>query len=100
MEANVSSDAFKTTIKPWLDETQIDEGQWSVVGPSPARRFVLQFSGDINAATRRAAKARKALKQTDGTWRTFQTTTIEQGVSRVFIGCDRAPKQIRTEIQT
>eukprot|EP00959_Pyramimonas_sp_CCMP1952_P427550 8954436-Pyramimonas_sp.AAC.1 len=65
-----------------------------------SRRFIIQFKGDINSATRRAQAARRALKDITGAWKQFSVNTIEGGESRVFVGMDTTPKQVRREIQT
>eukprot|EP00959_Pyramimonas_sp_CCMP1952_P000950 18867-Pyramimonas_sp.AAC.1 len=97
--ANVALEELKRAITPWLEEANIEADKWKVIGPSPSRRYVIQFAGDVGAAPRRAAHARRALRK-NGEWKSFEAKTIENGTSRVFVGCDKSAKQARTEIQT
>eukprot|EP00959_Pyramimonas_sp_CCMP1952_P381077 7984924-Pyramimonas_sp.AAC.1 len=49
---NYTADQFKHSIQLIMDRCGLNEGDWGVVGKSPARRFLIQFSGDANASAR------------------------------------------------
>eukprot|EP00959_Pyramimonas_sp_CCMP1952_P324988 6802420-Pyramimonas_sp.AAC.1 len=81
---NFTSEQIKTRIQPIIGKCEIDDGDWEVIGKSPARRYLIQFSGDANASARkeRSSTARSwALTVTGSTPRSSTFTAISSGSS-------------------
>ena len=56
-----SMDAVKTELDTGLKEAGIQDGQYKMVGESPNKRFIIQMSGNGDAAQRKVRAARRAL---------------------------------------
>ncbi|CAK0845855.1 unnamed protein product [Prorocentrum cordatum] len=65
---NFTLDEFKASIQPIIDRCEFGDGEWEAVGQSPARRFLIEFSGDANASARRVRTFYSKLKGADGEW--------------------------------
>eukprot|EP00959_Pyramimonas_sp_CCMP1952_P050556 1056501-Pyramimonas_sp.AAC.1 len=75
-----------------MDKCDLSEADWEVVGKSPARRFIIQFSGDANASARKVRAFYSKLKGPDGDWVNTEVQRIHGQSTRLFLGLDRSGK--------
>eukprot|EP00959_Pyramimonas_sp_CCMP1952_P259652 5428911-Pyramimonas_sp.AAC.1 len=97
---NYTADQLKHSVKPIVDRCDLSESDWEVVGKSPARRFLIQFSGDANASARKVRALYSKLKGPDGEWVNTEVQSIHGQSTRLFLGFDRSGKTARREFQT
>eukprot|EP00959_Pyramimonas_sp_CCMP1952_P297572 6225137-Pyramimonas_sp.AAC.1 len=87
---NFSLERFKESIQPIMDRCELEPDQWSIQGKSPARRYVVQFSGDANSASRKVRLFYSKLKNADGSWLETEVANIHGQNSRLYLGLDRS----------
>ncbi|CAK0838272.1 unnamed protein product [Prorocentrum cordatum] len=97
---NFTLDEFKASIQPIIDRCEFGDGEREAVGKSPARRFLIQFSGDTNASARRVRTFYSKLKGAGGDWLNTMVNGIHGQRTRLFLGLDRSGKTARREFQT
>eukprot|EP00959_Pyramimonas_sp_CCMP1952_P122864 2568200-Pyramimonas_sp.AAC.1 len=83
-----------------MDRCDLGESDWEVVGKSPARRFLMQFSGDANASARKVRAFYSKLKGPDGEWVNTEVQSVHGQPTRLFLGLDSSGKTARREFQT
>ncbi|CAK0873260.1 unnamed protein product, partial [Prorocentrum cordatum] len=96
---NFTAEKFKESIQPIMDRCELEPDQWSIQGKSPARRFVVQFSGQASAAARKVRAFYAKLKQVDGSWLQTEVANVHGQTSRLYLGLDRSAKSARCEFQ-
>ncbi|CAK0845193.1 unnamed protein product, partial [Prorocentrum cordatum] len=95
-----TADQVKNSIQPIMDKCELNEGDWEVVGKGPARRCLIQFSGDANASARKVRAFYSKLKGPDGEWISTKVQSVHGQSTRLFFGLDRSGKTARREFQT
>ena len=54
------TDFCERAIKPWLEDSNIKQGQWELIGPASSQNFTLKFVGTQGLGAKRANQARRA----------------------------------------
>ena len=93
----MASDAVKASLREWISDSGVDSEHVDVVGP--AKRFYIHVRGGPAAAPRAVALSR-ALRRPGGQWRSFSATTPSGQQCPLYVGADKAPKQVRREMHT
>ncbi|CAK0896150.1 unnamed protein product, partial [Prorocentrum cordatum] len=93
-----TAEHFKLSIQPITDKCEFVDGAWEVVGNSPPRRFVIQFSGDASA--RKVRSFYGARKGPEGAWLNTEVLSVHGNATRLFLGLDRSGKTARGEVQS
>ncbi|CAK0839907.1 unnamed protein product, partial [Prorocentrum cordatum] len=83
-----------------MDKCDLGEADWEVVGKSPARRLLIQFSGDANASARKVRAFYSKLNGPDGEWVNTEVHSIHGQSTRLFLGLGRSGTTARREFQT
>jgi hypothetical protein len=99
----VTADALRGALASWLaDADCTDTAVLSADGPSPSKRFTLQFSGTPGLAENRVRKARQLLRLGPGNWRAFPNFDNAAGgtCSKIYIDVDKSPKTVKMERDT
>ena len=94
----VTLDSAKETVASWLDDLHLDAGAYKLKGRDADRKFVIQFTGEMELAALRAHKALLLLRGDGGEWRKLVCSTPGGVESRVYINVDKNHKQKRTEM--
>jgi len=95
----VAKDAMATVMSTLLEEADIRNDQYSIQGMELAKKFTIRFTGTAQTAERRANKVFGLLRREDGSWRKFTCPTPAQRECDLFIGTDKSPKQVKTEME-
>ncbi len=96
----VTLEEIKKTVESWAAEVAVSDFTTTVTGgaASPAQRFTVSLGGVPATAAKRATKLLGTLRKSDGTWRRMQCASPNGRQVDLFIGPDKSPKQVRTEI--
>lgn len=97
----VDRGAVAASIQGWLSEAELAlADQVDLRGPvgGLSKKWTLIFHGAPALAQRRVRKALLLLKSSDGQWRNFEVTTPTTRVLPLYIGPDKNPKRIATEV--
>ncbi|CAK0899195.1 unnamed protein product, partial [Prorocentrum cordatum] len=87
------------TLQPFISGLGYESTEYEIKasGDEPSKRFVVAFKGAVAPATRKAHTVLQNLK-VDKQWREFTVGVTGSADCRLFLGPDRSPKQIKTEI--
>ena len=83
-----------------MEDARVGKDEFKVLGRDVAKGFTIAFKGTAGLAAQRVARAHKALKRDDGTWRQLESDGDGGEVVRLYAGKDKSPKTIRGEIFT
>lgn len=97
-KVNISKDAFEASLSNIVEKARLPVECFRVQGPPVSRYFTVQFTGAPNLAKERASQVLKSLRHDDGTWERVLVKDPQDQLVQVFLGPDKAPKQIRVEV--
>ncbi|CAK0825979.1 unnamed protein product, partial [Prorocentrum cordatum] len=89
----------RETLQPFISGLgyEATECEIKASGDEPSKRFAVAFKGTVAPATRKAHTILQNLK-VDKQWREFTVGVSGSSDCRLFLGPDKSPKQIKTEI--
>ncbi|CAK0813275.1 unnamed protein product, partial [Prorocentrum cordatum] len=89
----------RETLQPFISGLGYESTEYEIKasGDEPSKRFVVAFKGAVAPATRKAHTVLQNLK-VDNQWREFTVGVTGSADCRLFLGPDKSPKQIKTEI--
>ena len=99
----VSKIAFAQATAEWLGKCGMRlEHDYDILGNASllANDWVISFRGADGVAARRSALCLKKLKIARGVWEEFWAYTPLETWAQDFIGGDKSPKQVATEVAT
>ena len=97
-KALIAKEALESEFAILAAKSNLAPDSFKIMGPPVAQYFTIQFLGTPNLAAARANMVLRSLKQDDGTWSRFLVKDPQDMQVPVFLGPDKSPKQIRTEV--
>ena len=97
-KVNLSKDAFVSAFCTLIENASLPKDCFRVPGPPVSQFFTVQFSGSPNLAKDRVSKVLNSLRKDDGHWERFLVKDPSDQFVQVYLGADKSPKQIRTEV--
>jgi hypothetical protein len=87
----------EAAVKPWLDETNIKDDQWELIGPESSKNYVLKFIGAPGLGAKRAKAAYGNLKDDNGKYRDLSARDLANQEVRMYLDENKSPKQRQGE---
>ena len=97
-KVHISKDAVTSAFTTLVEKVSLPADCFKVIGSPVGQYFTFQFLGAPNLAQLRSRKVLQCLRLEDGSWDRFLVRHPEGSLVQVFLGPDKSPKQIRTEI--
>ena len=80
------------SLTPWLDQLDISDRHYKLLGPETGKDFELKFTGAPSLGARRAKKANQLLLDPDTkVWKRLSTMDPENKSVQIFISPDESP---------
>ena len=99
-KVHVAKDALLASFTTLVEKVSLPTDCFKINGDQVGQHFTIQFSGSPNLASDRARLVLQSLRRGDGSWDRFLVRNPEGDLVQVFLGPDKSPKQVRTEILT
>ena len=97
-KVHLSKEAVTAAFATLVEKVSLPADCFKVNGSPVGQYFTFQFLGAPNLARDRARKVLQSLRQEDGSWDRFLVKNPEGSLVQVFLGPDKSPKQVKTEI--
>ena len=95
---NVSKDAIICAVQKLVQDAGMEDANFVIKAPDVSNRFTIQFKGTGNIASRRASQLIMSLQDDDMHWKKIYVTDPTGAQVQIFVGPDKSPKRIRTEV--
>ena len=97
-KTHVAKSAVLEAVKLLADKAAIKYDRFEIKGDPVSRWFTIQFKGTPILSSAAASSVLATLKREEGEWERVLVASPTGGLVQIYLGPDKSPKQVRTEI--